>query len=122
MENNEGMEFKDWLRAEMEAKRLNPSDLARLAKVPQPTIFRILSGETKDPRTGTVKRIERALGMASPPITDEHTEQYDVVAEFAMVYSMSTDRWRTFLKTSIQAAKNALQESGEDKETQKRYK
>lgn len=44
--NNRGMEFKDWLQAEMDARGLDPSKLARASKVPQPTIFRILSGET----------------------------------------------------------------------------
>lgn len=66
--NNHGMEFKDWLQEEMDARGLDPSKLARASKVPQPTIFRILSGETKDPRTGTVKKLERALGSESPPL------------------------------------------------------
>lgn len=74
--NNRGMEFKDWLQAEMDARGLDPSKLARTSKVPQPTIFRILSGETKDPRTGTVKKLERALGSVSPPLEApaEHQE------------------------------------------------
>lgn len=62
------MEFKEWLELEMEAQSLSPSALARMAKVPQPTIFRILSGETADPRTTTVKKIERALKALSPPL------------------------------------------------------
>ena len=66
--NNASMDFKDWLQAEMDARHIGPSDLARMSRVPQPTIFRILSGETKDPRTGTVKKIERALGVESPPL------------------------------------------------------
>lgn len=40
LSHNSGMEFRDWLSAEMEAKKISASALARLAKVPQPTIFR----------------------------------------------------------------------------------
>lgn len=65
------MDFKEWLKEEMRARGVNPSQLAGLAKVPQPTIFRILSGETKDPRQNTVKKLERALGSASPPLEIE---------------------------------------------------
>ncbi len=79
------MKFKEWLRAEMDARGMNPSKLAGIAKVPQPTIFRILSGETKDPRTGTVKKIERALKAESPPLdieqaTDEYPKHADLIA------------------------------------------
>lgn len=66
--NNGRMDFKEWLQSEMNTRKIGPSDLARMSRVPQPTIFRILSGETKDPRTGTVKKIERALGVESPPL------------------------------------------------------
>jgi hypothetical protein len=102
------MEFREWLRAEMDAKKISPSQLARTSFVPQPTIFRILSGETKDPRTGTVKRLERAMGAKSPPIADEHSDQYEVVDDFAKVYAASDETWRTFLKTAVQAAKNEI--------------
>jgi hypothetical protein len=74
------MEFKRWLQTEMDARGLDPSKLARISKVPQPTIFRILSGETKDPRTGTVKKLERALGSTSLPMEappNEHQELID---------------------------------------------
>lgn len=77
--NNSGMEFKEWLQVEMDARGLDPSKLARMAKVPQPTIFRILSGETKDPRTGTVKKLERALGAESPPLEAPPTEHQDLI-------------------------------------------
>lgn len=66
--NNPYMEFKEWLQAEMDKRQMTPSELARLSKVPQPTIFRILSGETQDPRTNTAKKLERALGVESPPL------------------------------------------------------
>jgi len=119
MENNGGMEFKEWLRAAMEARQITPSDLARTSKVPQPTIFRILSGETKDPRTGTVKRLERALGSISPPLADEVRE---VVNDFAVVYAQSNEMWRTFLKTSIQAARGGMKEAEASSVVRKIYK
>lgn len=74
------MEFREWLQAEMNARGMNPSKLAELAKVPQPTIFRILSGETKDPRTGTVKKIERALKAESPPLPALQSEHQELLS------------------------------------------
>jgi len=56
------MEFKIWLAQQMTEKQLGQADLARLSRVPQPTIQRILSGETSDPRGSTIGKIERALG------------------------------------------------------------
>ena len=108
MKNNDEMGFREWLRAEMDSRKIGPSDLAKTSKVPQPTIFRILSGETKDPRTGTVKRLERALGASSPPLDDGDTEQYKVVADFAAVYQGVDDDGKEFLRKSIIAARSAF--------------
>lgn len=89
--NNLGMEFKEWLQTEMDERRMSPSELARLSKVPQPTIFRILSGETKDPRTNTVKRLERVLGVESPPLDVPElsrqgiTEYADLISAWALL-------------------------------------
>lgn len=81
LENNRGMEFRDWLKTEManQVPPMGPSDLARLTKIPQPTIFRILSGETKNPRIDKVKKIERALKAQSPELdqTDEFPDLID---------------------------------------------
>lgn len=59
----ENMEFKLWLAQQMAEKQLGQADLARLSRVPQPTIQRILSGETSDPRGSTIGKLERALGV-----------------------------------------------------------
>lgn len=59
------MGIKEWLNSELDARGLNVNQLSRISKVPQPTIFRILSGETKDPRSDTVAKLARALGMSS---------------------------------------------------------
>lgn len=78
LKNNGKMEFRDWLKVEManQVPPMGPSDLARLAKIPQPTIFRILSGETKNPRIDKVRKIERVLKSQSPALeqVDEFPE------------------------------------------------
>jgi phage repressor protein C with HTH and peptisase S24 domain len=50
-----GMELKDILRVLMETRGVGQNELADITKVPQPTIFRILKGESKDPRSGTLR-------------------------------------------------------------------
>lgn len=102
--NNRGMEFKDWLQAEMDARGLDPSKLARASKVPQPTIFRILSGETKDPRTGTVKKLERALGATSPPLEAPATKHQDLLE--AWDYLLPGERDELLTRIKLLAAHN----------------
>lgn len=41
----------------IKARDLNPSELARLTGIGQPVIYRILSGETSNPKTDTLKTI-----------------------------------------------------------------
>lgn len=102
--NNSGMEFKDWLQAEMDARGLDPSKLARISKVPQPTIFRILSGETKDPRTGTVKKLERALGSESPPLEAPPTEHQELIEAWG--YLLPGERQELLKRIKMLAAHN----------------
>lgn len=102
--NNQGMEFREWLKAEMEAREIGPSDLARTSKVPQPTIFRILSGETKDPRTGTVKKLERALGTESPPLETPPTEHHELIEAWG--YLLPGERQDLLKRIKAQAAHN----------------
>lgn len=61
------MEFKLWLAQQMADKKLGQADLARRSRVPQPTIQRILSGETSDPRGSTIGKLERALSGKYEP-------------------------------------------------------
>ena len=50
----------------MKAKKVrSQSSLARLSGVPQPTINRILKGQTDTPEFGTVKKLAAALGVQS---------------------------------------------------------
>lgn len=59
MKNNkdENIELAMKLSLLMESKGLNPTSLAKATGVPQPTIFRMLNGESSDPRTSTLKPI-----------------------------------------------------------------
>ncbi|MCK9740050.1 helix-turn-helix domain-containing protein [Pseudomonas syringae pv. syringae] len=52
------------LRAKMAEHGLNESQLGRRAGVPQPTINRILSGESSSPRRPTVEKIAKALKVS----------------------------------------------------------
>lgn len=50
-----------WLIAK---RHTNPHEIARATGVPQPTIHRILSGETADPRTQTLQRLAEYFEIA----------------------------------------------------------
>lgn len=109
------MEFREWLHLEMTTRGLDPSKLARASKVPQPTIFRILSGETKDPRIGTVKKLEAALSgrgsesaKANALVARARTTNA-VVAEFEWTYNHANDEGRKFLQGALDAAKVFVQ-------------
>lgn len=52
------MEFKEWLVERMAKRELNSASLAEAIGENQPTIYRILSGETKNPRLHIVKKLE----------------------------------------------------------------
>ena len=52
------------LRNKMRDLGLNESQLSRRASVPQPTINRILSGESASPRKSTVEALSRPLGVS----------------------------------------------------------
>jgi transcriptional regulator with XRE-family HTH domain len=52
------MEFAEWLRTKLDEREINATQLAEIIKENQPTIQRILSGETRNPRYKLVKKIE----------------------------------------------------------------
>lgn len=71
------MEFKDWLRTKLEDRGINATQFADAIKEHQPTIQRILSGETKNPRFLLVKKIEeyfdnKYVKDRSVPVTDSN--------------------------------------------------
>jgi SOS-response transcriptional repressor LexA len=77
----------EWL---IEKRRTNPHELQRVTGVPQPTIHRILTGESTDPRTKTLqpladffgisvsdlrdRELSAAPGAAVPPAFDENVK------------------------------------------------
>lgn len=62
------MDIRLSLKREMERKGLNEYKLAKLSGVPQPTVHRLLSGETKYPRAQTLRSLARTLGSSSDQI------------------------------------------------------
>lgn len=58
------MDISSKLAAFMAEKRLSQYELARISGVNQPTIQRILSGETADPKIGTLVNIAAALSVS----------------------------------------------------------
>lgn len=60
----------------MRMRDINPTDLATKTGVPQPTIFRILTGESNDPRTTTLRPIAAYFG-----VTVEQLREGDLSAE-----------------------------------------
>ena len=52
------MQFKEWLKLMMEQRGLNSATLADAIEENQPTIYRIITGETKNPRLQIVKKLE----------------------------------------------------------------
>lgn len=88
--NNSSMKFREWLKQEMSLRdEMSQAKLARLSKVPQPTIQRILSGETPDPRGSTIDKIKGVLGDYEPetnkPLPTLTTDQLMIAALYASV-------------------------------------
>ena len=72
------MEIKDNLKNEMDLAGLNPYDLQKLSKVPQPTIHRILTGESKFPRADTLKKLAQAMNISHNILIDGRMEENPV--------------------------------------------
>lgn len=53
------------LREQMQCQSIGENELARRAQVPQPTIHRILVGESKSPRISNLEKIGKALGTTA---------------------------------------------------------
>lgn len=57
----------EWLIAQ---RKTNPYELQRATGVPQPTIHRILTGETDDPRTKTLQPLAEYFGVSVAELRD----------------------------------------------------
>lgn len=61
----------------MEARQENQNSLALRSGVSQPTIFRILTGESTEPRRSNVEKLARALGVSIDDLYARDTLQSD---------------------------------------------
>jgi phage repressor protein C with HTH and peptisase S24 domain len=62
------------IEKEMHAKGLDEPELARRSGVPQPTIWRILHGGSRDPRSSNLKKIAEALNVTESYLRGENPE------------------------------------------------
>lgn len=64
--------------------KTNPTQLSEATGVPQPTIHRILAGESKDPRTETLKPLADFFGVTTAYLRDVDAESEDAWSEQAI--------------------------------------
>ena len=62
------MSIQDELSARMQRANLNPNSLAAKTKIPQATIWRILNGESKEPKESTVTKLASFFGVTNDAI------------------------------------------------------
>lgn len=68
---------------------LSPSEIARRTSVPQPTVHRILSGQSEDPKITIIRKIAECLGTTLAKL--EETSR-DLAQETQPTYSVSGNR------------------------------
>lgn len=73
----------------MDATGSNPTELARLTGIAQPTVHRILSGQSDDPKLSNLRKLARALGTTLSQLEAGTAEP--MVKEEAAQYSANTD-------------------------------
>ena len=71
------MGIKENLAKEMSKHGATQYSLAASSHVPQPTIQRILSGETLSPKLNTIKKLANGLKINLALLTDDHPNQQD---------------------------------------------
>jgi transcriptional regulator with XRE-family HTH domain len=62
--HNFGVRIAENLRKEMDRQGVTAYALGKRSGVPQPTIHRILTGESRNPKARTLDRLARTLGMS----------------------------------------------------------
>ncbi|MGQ7247225.1 helix-turn-helix domain-containing protein [Halomonas sp. V046] len=65
----EGKTVADRLAQALAGRGWSENELARQSGVPQPTIHRIITGESKSPRTGNLEKLANALGISIVQLT-----------------------------------------------------
>jgi phage repressor protein C with HTH and peptisase S24 domain len=79
------MEFKDWLIEQMAKRELNSATLADAIGENQPTIYRILSGETKNPRLSIVKKLENFFNTQFSELASEAKNNDLLISQYVDV-------------------------------------
>lgn len=89
------MGLRENLKKLMEDAGENPHSLAAKTHVTQPTIFRILSGDSKDPRRSNVEKLARFFGLKADDLygrsTPKHTAKQD-----SAIYAVENTSTATF--------------------------
>lgn len=65
----------------IEKRETNPTQLAKATGVPQPTILRILTGESEDPRTNTLQPLADYFGCTVEFLRTADAEGADLAFE-----------------------------------------
>lgn len=95
------------LRRWMKERDLSEGALSRLSKVPQPTIHRILTGESKSPRRATLEPIARVFGKGVEAMYAPNSQPGPVsldqrAMEFALMVSSLTDEQMDVVMRTIE--------------------
>jgi len=70
----------EWLMAE---RKTNPYDLQRATGVPQPTIHRILTGESSDPRTKTLQPLADYFNLSVAELRDRDLSEPEATSKMS---------------------------------------
>lgn len=109
------MEFKDWIESLMQRRGINATQLAQGIKENQPTLQRVLSGETKNPGLRIVKKLESYFQETYMPhltYKDEYKISHDLLLKkdiIDLIKSLDSDE-RELLKQLIEDFLTANQE------------
>lgn len=104
-----GKTIKKW----MDAREMSEGALSRLSKVTQPTIHRIITGESRDPRRSNLEKLARVFGRTVDDLYDPDSEPGqltldDQATQFAvMASSLTDDQIDIILRTIAEFQKNA---------------
>ena len=80
-------QFSRNLKALMDNKKMNPTELSRLSGIAQPTVFKILKGQIKSPSIATAEALAQALQATLPQLiySADLPKEADPVAGFRKV-------------------------------------
>lgn len=89
------MGLRENIKALMDAAGENPNSLAAKTKVPQPTIFRILSGDSKDPRRSNIEKIARFFNLKAEDLYGR-TPPKQAIEQATAIYAAEKPLTATF--------------------------